>query len=108
MTHDLSILAGHAAGDFLLQTDRMANEKIDDSVVRAEHVSWYTAAIAVATSDAPWSLRQRVGFLVYVWLTHYIIDSRRWNDAVPIWYDQAFHVIALSVGLTLVGGTDDE
>lgn len=43
-----------------------------------------------------------------LWGSHFIIDSRSWNETIPIWnddlpiwYDQALHVIALALTLVL-------
>jgi len=93
----LSLLAAHAAGDFPLQTDRMAAEKFDSRRVRAAHVAVYTLGFVPAVLASDWTVRQSVAFLATIASTHYAVDSRRWNDAVPIWYDQALHVIALAL-----------
>lgn len=100
---ELSWLAAHAAGDFPLQTDRMAAEKFDNRCVRAMHVSVYTAAYLPVLWRRDWSLRQSLAFVTLIWLSHFAIDSRRWNDAVPIWYDQALHLIALAGALEVCG-----
>lgn len=85
----LQLLAAHAAGDFPLQTDWMAQNKFESPLARAVHVTTYTAAFV--------PVRRSPLFLVLLWISHYAIDSRRWNDAVPIWYDQALHIIALAL-----------
>lgn len=102
----LYALASHAAGDFPLQTDEMAAEKFDNPRVRAEHVSVYTASFLPFTLAAGFTHRQKAVFLTVLWGSHFVIDSRRWNDSVPIWFDQALHVIslALAVALTEVFG----
>lgn len=102
----LYALASHAAGDFPLQTDEMAAEKLDDPRVRARHVTVYTLTFVPVALLEGWSLRRALAFLAVIWLTHFGIDSRRWNDAVPIWYDQALHVIALAVAFALSGVVD--
>lgn len=108
----LYALAAHAAGDFPLQTDRMAAEKFDSDRVRAEHVSVYTTAFLPVALAADWSNRQRAVFLAGIWGTHYAIDTRRWKEPVegfesfPVWFDQALHIISLAVvfALTVVVG----
>jgi len=85
----LRLLAAHATGDFPLQTDWMAENKFDSPFARATHVTTYTAAFL--------PVRRNPLFLGLLWVSHFVIDSRRWNDTVPIWYDQALHVIALAV-----------
>lgn len=97
----LYALASHAAGDFPLQTDRMAAEKFDNRRVRAGHVAAYTAAFIPAILTTEWDGRQIAVFLGTIAATHFVIDSRRWNEAVPIWYDQSLHVIALAVATAL-------
>ena len=103
----LYALAAHAAGDFPLQTDRMAAAKVDDSVVRAEHVSVYTAAFVPVAVAADFSARQGAVFFAGIWATHFVIDSRRWKEptegfeAFPVWFDQALHLIALAVVFAL-------
>lgn len=92
----LHYLAAHAAGDFPMQTDWMAANKLDSPLARAVHVTAYVAAFL--------PVRRNPLFLALLWASHYAIDSRRWNDAVPIWYDQALHVIALALVLEV---TDD-
>lgn len=98
----LAFLAAHAAGDFPLQSDWMAAEKFDSRLARAVHVTVYTAAFLPVVCRVGWSRRRAAVFLALLWGSHFIIDSRRWNAAVPIWYDQALHLIALAVALEVV------
>lgn len=100
----LYALACHAAGDFPLQTDRMAAEKFDSHRVRAEHCAVYTLTFLPFLAATGWGLYQTALFAGLLFASHFVIDSRRWNDAVPIWYDQALHVIALAVVVAIVGG----
>lgn len=97
----LMALASHAAGDFPLQTGRMASEKFDNPRVRAEHVTVYTATFIPFALTREWGTRQQGVFFALLWGSHFIIDSRRWNDDVPIWFDQALHTIALALTLVL-------
>nr|WP_276516799.1 DUF3307 domain-containing protein [Halomicroarcula pellucida] len=94
-------MASHAAGDFPMQSDRMAAEKFDSRRVRAAHVAVYTLGFVPAVATSDWSLRQSAAFLATIASTHYAVDSQRWNDAVPIWYDQALHVIAMALAAFL-------
>lgn len=98
MSDALHLLAAHAAGDFPLQTDRMAQEKFDSAAVRAYHVTVYTLAYV--------PVRRNPLFLALLWVTHFAIDSKRWNENVPIWYDQALHLIALSLVLRATDGDE--
>lgn len=97
----LYALAAHAAGDFPLQTSWMAKNKFDSRVVRAVHVAVYTVAFIPVAIASEWTKRQSAMFLGTLAATHFAIDTRRWNDAVPIWFDQALHVIALAVSFAL-------
>ncbi len=103
----LYALATHALGDFPLQTDNMAENKLDNPRVRAEHVAVYTLGFLPVALASDWNRKGSVVFLLSLAGTHYAIDSRRWNDAVPIWFDQALHVIALAVAVFLADRTDD-
>lgn len=99
----LSLLAAHFAGDWPLQSNAMAAEKLDDAGVRAKHVTVYTAAFLPIVFLSDWDNRQAAVFLTGLWGSHFIIDSRRWAEPVdgfesrPIWFDQVYHVIALAV-----------
>ncbi|WP_222912733.1 DUF3307 domain-containing protein [Natrinema sp. SYSU A 869] len=100
--HALAFLAAHAAGDFPLQTDWMAAEKFDSRLARATHVTVYTAAFLPVVRRTGWPWRRTAALLALLWTSHFVVDSRRWNDTVPIWYDQALHLIALAVALEIV------
>ena len=103
----LYALAAHAAGDFPLQSDWMAANKIDSRSARAAHVAVYTAAFIPVVIASKWSKRRSVAFLGTLATTHFAIDSRRWNENVPIWFDQALHVIALAVSFVIADRTQD-
>lgn len=105
----LYALASHAAGDFPLQTGWMAENKFDSASVRAVHVAVYCLAFIPFALSRGWSRKQVATFFMSLAGTHFAIDSRRWNDAVPIWFDQALHVIALAVSVSLAnrGGSSE-
>lgn len=105
MTDDhasLFALASHFAGDFPLQPDWMAARKLDEPVVRAQHVTVYTAAFLPYTLSVGWDDRQRGVFFALLWGSHFLVDSRRWHDGVPFWFDQALHVICLALFVAVV------
>ncbi|REA00195.1 hypothetical protein DEQ92_20290 [Haloferax sp. Atlit-6N] len=110
----LYALAAHAAGDFLLQTDRQAAEKFDDPAVRTEHVAVYTSCFAPVAMAADWNQRGTLAFVVTLFGTHFVIDSQRWADdseAFPtfsVWRDQALHVVALAVAVALAEVVNDD
>jgi hypothetical protein len=101
-TPTLLLLAAHAAGDFPLQTDRMAAGKFDGPTARSAHVAVYTAAFLPVVWLLGWPAVRSVVFLAVLAATHYAIDSRRWAEpkerfeSYPIALDQALHVIALA------------
>lgn len=103
MTLTLYLLACHAAGDFVLQTDRMAEQKFDDLAICLLHCAVYTAVFLPVVVAVGWSVVRTAAFATIVFAIHAAIDSRRWNDAVPIWSDQALHVIALALAVAVSG-----
>lgn len=104
MTATLFALACHFAGDFPLQSNHMAAEKFDDRGVRAKHCAVYTLAFLPFVLSMGWGPTRAAVFATLLFWSHFAIDSRRWNDNVPIWYDQALHVIALAACVAITGG----
>lgn len=103
----LYALAAHAIGDFVTQTDWMANRKLESSVARAVHVAVYTTTFVPVALSASWSRRQTVVFLGTIATTHFVIDSRRWSSAIPIWRDQALHLVSLALAAALADWVGD-
>lgn len=105
----LFALACHFAGDFPLQTDRMAAEKFDNWMVRSVHCAVYTACFTPFTIVSEFSFYHGSLFLALLGVSHYAIDSRRWAEDFPefptraLWFDQAYHIIALALIVALVG-----
>jgi len=103
----LYALASHAAGDFPLQTDRMASKKFDSPSVRASHVAVYTISFLPVVFAADWNQKASAAFLLSIFGSHFVIDTRRWKentDEFPtfsIWFDQALHLIALALSMAL-------
>jgi hypothetical protein len=106
------LLVGHLAGDFLLQTDRMARYKVSDWRWMLAHVAAYTAAVTLATLLYAWqqplSALPALAGLLLVAATHLGLDRRDftawWMRSVGIsqdqrWLaiviDQVFHVLVL-------------
>lgn len=102
----LWIIAAHMAGDYLFQTNWMATNKLTDWSARARHVTVYALCfIPVAIVYAP-NLSTYVAFLVLLWITHFLIDSKRWRTsnpwpAMPILHDQALHAVQLAILVSL-------
>jgi hypothetical protein len=108
------LLVGHLAGDFLLQTDRMAGYKAKEWRWMLVHVACYMAAVTLATLLYAWQnplspLSALVGLLL-VAVTHVGLDRRNftswWMRSIGIsqdkpWLaiviDQVFHVLVLVV-----------
>jgi hypothetical protein len=107
----LYALAAHAAGDWPLQTNRMAREKFDDPTVRAKHVGVYTLTFLPVAMASNWDSRGKFVFLLSLAGSHFAIDTRRWAenyDSFPtraLWFDQAFHIIALAIAFALADRT---
>ncbi len=106
----LAMLAAHAVGDFLLQTEYMVEHKLEDPGVRARHVTVYTAAFVPVAFLFRADARRAALFLALVWITHFVTDSRRWAagdewPVLPVVVDQAIHLVTLVLlGRLLVGG----
>lgn len=90
------------AGDFIFQSQWMAEKKFTCARARTAHVLAYTACVAAALAlwNAP--LLTSTWFLGAVFVTHWLTDCRRWASgdewaARPIMVDQALHIISLAV-----------
>lgn len=103
----LYALAAHFAGDWPLQSDRMAAEKLESAWVRTQHVAIYTLVFIPVVVAADWTRLASGVFLLGLAGSHWAIDSRRWKQPVegfesrPIWFDQAYHVVALGVAVAV-------
>lgn len=102
MSAALALLAAHALADFPLQSDRMAEEKLESRSVRGEHCAVHALMtyffllpfVDFWTASAASSV---------VFSVHFVIDSRRWSvswaepppDWLPIANDQALHLGSL-------------
>jgi len=97
----LYLLTAHLMGDFVIQTDRMAAEKLHSRSVRAFHVATYSVPFLPLLS-----LTSTTGSLVFVLsngVLHYAIDTRRWAEpkdeleSYPIIIDQIMHLTVLTI-----------
>lgn len=86
------LLALHFVGDFILQTDRVANGKSSDFGVLTEHVVLYAVPLAVIFAEHP-------GFVIANAVLHWSTDvwtsrltSRLWAAGERHWF---FTVIGL-------------
>lgn len=98
----LDLLACHLVGDYVLQTNEQAMQKLTNPRVRAVHVTTYHIPFAVAGVAAGANTRRLAAFLALSWAAHFVTDSKRWlpNEEWPpgaILNDQALHAIQLTV-----------
>ena len=98
----LWIIALHMLGDYLLQTDWMAANKLRSAGVRTVHVLVYSVGFVPLGLFYASSAGRAWGFVGLVFVTHWVTDSRRWaSDKVwapkPILIDQALHVLSLAI-----------
>lgn len=104
----LDLLAAHLVGDYILQSDHMAVNKLTDARVRAEHVTAYHVPFLVAGIATGVNTKRLAAFLALSWAAHFVTDSRRWlpNDEWPpgtILNDQALHAVQLTILNRVVG-----
>lgn len=101
MSTTLALLAAHLLGDFPLQPDSMAKDKLGDARVRLGHVliHWVLTVVLLlpyaSVADSVWAAS-------YVAVFHFIVDSRQWVDpdaggfdGYPMAVDQTLHVLTL-------------
>lgn len=118
------LLVGHLVGDFLLQSDNMAQNKGRRWRWMLTHVGLYMAVMTVILVACGLARPLPLGWVVAAWLflliTHVILDQRgftaRWMRLVgmtpdhtwlPIVIDQVFHILTLAIAaqvLTLIQG----
>lgn len=96
----LDIIALHLLGDFVLQTEEMAQNKLRSARVRALHVLCYALPFAL------WGMWLYgwlgLWFAVGVAVTHFVIDSHRFAvnhpwPAKSIVIDQTLHLLTLAM-----------
>jgi hypothetical protein len=104
----LDLLAAHLIGDYILQGNAMAKNKLTDARVRAHHVTRYCIPFLVAGVVSRVNPGRLAAFLALTWITHFITDSKRWipnEDWKPgeILNDQALHLAQLTILNRIVG-----
>jgi hypothetical protein len=104
----LGLAAAHMVGDYIAQTGWMAANKLADWRIRAIHVTCYCACFVPVLVVAGVTGQNLGGFLLLLWLTHFITDSRRWASGEqwppkPILVDQAIHLATVYVLATSFG-----
>lgn len=103
----LWLLSLHMLGDYILQTDGMAANKLQSARVRTLHVLVYTCPFAPLACLYSTTLARAGLFTALVFITHWVTDSRRWaSDKVwppkPILIDQSLHLLSLALLGTLL------
>jgi len=89
-------------GDFIIQTDWMAANKLKSHWARFLHVTTYSIGfIPVALAFAPTTTAAWC-FLLNNFIVHYVVDTRRWASGdkwppKPIVVDQALHMTQLAI-----------
>ena len=103
----LWLLTAHLTADFPLQPDWMAKGKLDDPSIRAQHVLTHLLVTAPILVFAYGSTAASATAILWIGLSHYVIDSYRWvepkdgwghDGKVWVWLnDQIMHLVALSL-----------
>jgi hypothetical protein len=101
------MLVGHLAGDFLLQTAWMANNKTEEWIPMLAHCFIYTAAVALFALPAG---GLTIPAIVFIFLGHAFVDRRKlvgfWSRYISrspdnVWLkiiqDQTWHIVVLTV-----------
>jgi hypothetical protein len=103
----LWLIALHMLGDYILQTNWMAMNKLQNVGARTVHVLCYTLpfgcfATAWAHFHTPHFGTQMIApFTIGVFVLHWITDCRRWASPIPwapkpILVDQTLHLLELA------------
>ncbi len=99
---DFDLLAAHMVGDYILQTNDEAVNKFYDVNKLMDHCFKYTMAFLPFVLVTDSSIERKVAFLMSVYVTHILTDSRRWASGEewppkPILVDQAIHAVTLAL-----------
>lgn len=109
MSLQLLLLSAHLIGDFVFQTDLMAENKMGDLKTRTVHVIVYSVPFIIVVL---WyfSLGTTIIFVSLNATIHWIIDTRRWDIYLPWdgpdWYslmvDQTLHITTIAILSTVL------
>jgi hypothetical protein len=107
---ELPFIVAHMMADFPLQTDKMATEKFENSVVRFDHATvHYIVTFIFGALFTQLSMMLVFHISVWIAIAHFCIDTRRWGEqkegfeSYPIWVDQTLHLTAIMAILALFG-----
>ena len=102
MSVALALLSAHLLADFPLQTDDMAADKLNCSIVRTAHVGVHSVLTLVCLAlIVPVPVASTTALAVSA--MHWLIDTRRWAkpkdgfELYPIAVDQSLHIASLFV-----------
>lgn len=96
------MLSAHLVGDFPLQPDWIAQNKLDDVFPRFVHVVIHAATMKVFLTIGGVAPEAPTLFYLAYAATHFVIDSRRWGEekeGFEAWQyilDQTFHITSLA------------
>lgn len=98
----LLFLAAHMVGDFITQNQWMSDRKLSNWRVRWLHVSIYTLGFVPIPLMVGLPIRQAVAFILLIFITHFLTDSRRWASGdkwplKPLMVDQSIHIATLAL-----------
>lgn len=106
MLEGLTLISAHLVADFALQTEHMAQNKMDDLWVRAKHCFVHFATFSLV-SVMMWGLVVGFAYGFVIAVVHFGVDSRRWDrdegvlfnsdwEPFPIILDQTIHVVTMA------------
>lgn len=107
MSVALALLTAHVLGDFPLQSDRMAANKLNNRDVRGMHCVVHMA-LALVCLGLVVSLQQAALGAGILGIMHFVIDTQRWAEPkegaewYPIAVDQSLHVTSLFIVSLLI------
>ena len=101
------LLALHMIGDFILQTDWIAANKLEEAEPWFVHILIHFA-LYVGILGPLFGIRG-LAIAIFVGSAHGIIDIDRWVEPkdgfeqYPFWFDQILHVSSIALTIMLLG-----
>jgi len=97
----IDLIALHMLGDYILQTELMAQRKLESAYIRFVHVNAYSLPFLIWATHF-YEVKKGIYFFIGVWITHFAIDSYRFAKNHPwppksILIDQSLHIITIAV-----------
>ncbi len=99
---DIDLIAAHLVGDYILQTNDEAVNKTKDFNKLLYHCVKYAFAFTPFLFATRKKNKHKDLFFILNFLSHMIIDHRRWASGEewgpkPILVDQALHAVTLAI-----------